>query len=111
MKYLTFRKINSKSLSEQVPYFVSAQESYPVFSVEYKALASEVDKLRHCGDFIHTVECDDCGTNHYKGYNRCKSKFCLTCNHVKSGIWTASLIQYLKNYLQLGDSAFLMTFT
>lgn len=68
-----------------------------------KFLASDDRYIKHlghvlndCGDTVNFAQCGDCGTKHFRGYFRCKQKFCSNCERTKSLIWIARIMEYLK---------------
>lgn len=103
MRYNTFRQLHKSNEKT-----VEALERAAVFNAD---VLKEADKITYCGDVVNTVQCDDCGTNHFKSFLRCKSKFCGLCQHVKSGLWTAHLTSWLKQWLEQGNYVVFLNLT
>lgn len=64
-----------------------------------------------CGQFVNVIECNSCGKNHYVGHNRCKSRWCVSCNRVKSLAWLARLIPVLQDWIEQKKYVFMLNFT
>lgn len=90
-------------------YSVNQNLIAPVF--EKASLYDEADKIASCGNYIHTIKCDNCGTQHFKGFTRCKSRYCAICNKAKSMLWVAKLYPYLKAWLDSGNYVVFVNYT
>lgn len=64
--------------------------------------------LERCGDFVKVVKCHKCKTRHFKGFTRCKNKFCLQCNWIKSLLWFARLFKRCK---EMNETHWFVMFT
>lgn len=104
MRYKAFRKLHEVNVKEIAPALERAGEVDG-------ALFSEADKIRYCGEIINTVQCNDCGTNHFKSFTRCRSKFCSLCQRVKSSLWTMHLVGWLKQWLEQGNYVVFLNLT
>lgn len=96
MKYNTFRQLHKKNATEVSSAFYSASTHVDNRELKY-SLTHEGTKIEDCGCKITTVQCNHCSTNHFKGFTRCKSKFCYLCNKIKSAMWTARLLQFIRD--------------
>lgn len=103
MRYKMFRQLHKDNEKT-----VEALERAAVFDAN---VLTEADKIMSCGDIVNTVQCDDCGTNHFKSFVRCKSKFCSLCQKVKSGLWTAHLVDWLRQWLRQGNYVVFLNLT
>lgn len=65
-------------------------------------LGSETNAISSCGFLIKVIECTNCGHQEFKGYYRCKSRYCPTCARLKSYIWCAALYPKLKDWIDAG---------
>jgi plasmid rolling circle replication initiator protein Rep len=65
-------------------------------SVYKKVFFDEYTKLNSCGYFVVSATCVDCGTKHFVGFTRCKSRFCLVCNTVRT-------VKYIKKVLEVSN--------
>jgi len=81
-----------------IPLFLSSKDSYVQFLG---------DKLAECGNFIKLAQCGDCGTEYYRGFSRCKKKFCANCEHTKGGIWLSRIMQGVEKIKDQYDFYFL----
>ena len=97
MKYTTFRYLHEKNKKDVSTAFYQAAQTVNTHSDLHHSLYNEGVKITDCGRKINTVQCNHCGTNHFKGFSRCKSKFCYMCNRVKSAMWTARLLQFIRD--------------
>jgi len=102
-----FRQLNKYNETDVIPALKRAAR---VSDVQV-GLYNEAYKIASCGDAINTVQCTHCGTNHFKSFVRCKSKFCALCQRVKSGMWTAYLFQWLKQWLEQGNKVVFLNLT
>ncbi len=109
MKYTKFRQLHKKNEEE----VVAALERAAVSSSEsiQADLMNEVYKIHSCGSYINTIRCMDCGTNHFKSFVRCKSKFCMLCQRVKSTLWVACLYSWIKQWLEQGNYVVFLNLT
>lgn len=64
-------------------------------------------KLSECGYFVNIIRCLRCDTSHFAGFNRCKNRFCLNCQHVRSMLYTGRVYQRMKENEGLYDYSFL----
>ncbi len=99
MKYDTFIEVRKKSKNIISPAFEKA------------GLRDIANKINECGDFSIMYDCLDCHTKTWKGFSRCKSKFCPTCNKVKSSIWIARTYETFSRYLLEGKYIVMFTLT
>ncbi|MGB9856349.1 MAG: protein rep [Caldisericum exile] len=44
----------------------------------------EYKKLMGCGYYVYSATCKKCGTRHFKGFNQCKSRFCIKCSRIRT---------------------------
>ena len=49
-----------------------------------------------CGAYVNFAECTNDKILHYRGKTRCKQKFCIMCERVKSLLWTVRILEYIK---------------
>jgi len=63
---------------------------------------NDARRVRECGMFINIAECIMCGTKHYLGRTRCKSRFCIACQHDRSIMYIAKMIELVRRYLRGG---------
>lgn len=103
MRYKTFRQLHKENEKT-----VEALERVAVFAPD---VLREAEKISCCGDIINTVQCDDCGTNHFKSFTRCKSKFCALCQKTKSSLWTQHLFNWLKQWVEQGNYVVFLNLT
>ncbi|MDE5618234.1 MAG: protein rep [Clostridia bacterium] len=78
---------------------------------EKAGLSDIASKIRTCGDFSLMYDCIDCHSKTWKGFSRCKSKFCPVCNKVKSSIWIARTYQTFSKFLLEGKYIVMFTLT
>lgn len=71
----------------------------------------EADILKKCGQFINVVECKACHLQHFAGFKRCKSRWCIPCNHVKVLAWIARLILVMEDWMECGGKISMLNFT
>ncbi len=67
--------------------------------------------IKRCGNIVNILQCDSCGTKHWRGFVRCKSKFCIPCSSVKTKIWLSKLVPILKEQLDKGNCVSLLSLT
>lgn len=99
MKFKKFKSLYSVNKNIIAPSFLRAR------------LVDEAWKIQDCGNFIHTLKCTHCGTQHFKGFNRCRSRYCAICNKAKSMLWLAKLYPYLKAWLESGNYVVFVNYT
>lgn len=99
MKYKKFRSLYSVNKHLIVPSFLKAR------------LVDEAWKIDSCARIVNTIKCDHCGTHHFKGFSRCKSRYCAICNKAKSMLWLAKLYPYLKAWLDSGNYIVFVNYT
>ncbi len=105
--FLDLQKVKENKI---VPALLNAAKS--VLSPECRMrLLSEAQKIEDCGNCINTVRCNDCGTNHFRSFTRCKSKYCPLCQNVKSRLWIVELLQWLRQWREQGNYVVFCTFT
>ena len=63
----------------------------------------KADALKECGKIINTIICKNCSTKHFAGFRRCKNRFCVNCNYVRSLAWVARLIPFMKEWINQGN--------
>lgn len=97
MQYKTFRYFHNLNKKDVSTAFYKAAETEEKQTELYDSLVNEGRKIEDCGRKIMTVQCNHCETNHFKSFSRCKSKFCFLCNKVKSAMWTARLLQFIRD--------------
>jgi hypothetical protein len=95
-KFVNLRKVNREVI---VPAFDRA------------GLNNIATSISQCGNFSVMYECMHCGTREWKGFTRCKNKFCACCNAVKSLIWIAKAYSKLEQYLKAGKYIVMLTLT
>lgn len=81
----------------------------PAFEVA--GIREEVMKMKDCGKMISVIECTSCQTRHFAGFNRCKSRWCVTCAHVKVLAWVARILPVAENWLASGGNISMLNFT
>lgn len=74
-------------------------------------IPQEVKNLTMCSKFVYAAECQDCKTEHFKGFNKCTSRWCINCNHKRSLAWTARLLPTLEKFIENGYTVTLLNFT
>ena len=67
--------------------------------------------IRRCGNTVNVLQCDRCATKHWKGFVRCKSKFCIPCSSVKTKIWLSKLVPILTEQIEKGNHVSLLSLT
>jgi hypothetical protein len=63
----------------------------------------EADRLVLCGRFVYAADCQGCHSKHFAGYSKCRSRWCINCNHVRALAWVARLIPILEDYIDKGN--------
>lgn len=99
LSFEKFKKTHHKLYNYTIPLFQRA------------GIEKEAEKMSSCGGVVYTQKCAGCGTNYFKGYNRCKSKYCPTCSRLKSYIWCAKLYPTMEEWIAKGKSIHFATFT
>nr|WP_011117313.1 protein rep [Thermoanaerobacterium thermosaccharolyticum]AAD12628.1 RepN [Thermoanaerobacterium thermosaccharolyticum]prf//1906306A ORF 1 in plasmid pNB2 [Thermoanaerobacterium thermosaccharolyticum] len=56
----------------------------------------EYVKLNSCSYYVVSATCERCNTRHFVGFSRCKSRFCLVCNTVRT-------VKYIKKVLEVSN--------
>ena len=107
MKYNSFRKLYKVNSELVVPALTRAVS----VCADKDGLAREALKISDCGNAINTIRCNDCGTNHFKSFVRCKSKFCVLCQRVKSALWITHLYVWIKQWLEQGHYVVFLNLT
>jgi len=107
VKYNSFRKLHKVNSELVVPALTRAVS----VCADKDGLASEALKISDCGNAINTIRCNECGTNHFKSFVRCKSKFCVLCQRVKSALWTTHLYVWIKQWLEQGHYVVFLNLT
>ncbi len=107
MRYGLFRQLYKKNATEVVPALLNASQTCSANN----EISNEADKIKDCGNYIRTIKCSHCGTDHFKSFHRCKSKFCTLCQRVKSQLWTAHLYSWLKQWLEQGNYVVFLNLT
>lgn len=64
-------------------------------------------KLLECGYYVNVIKCLRCETKHFGGFNRCKSRFCLNCQHVRSMLYVGRVAERMIENDGLYDYSFL----
>ena len=67
--------------------------------------------LKECGNVIAVIQCNSCNTRHFAGYNRCRSRWCVNCNHHKLLCWLARLLPIMEKWLAEGKYISMLNFT
>lgn len=99
MKYNKFLKIKDVNKNVIVPSF------------ERAGLDTIAETIRGCGDFSILYECIECGSREWKGFSRCKNKFCACCNAVKSLSWLAKTYKKFEQFLFEGKYIVMLDLT
>lgn len=99
MKFKKFKSLHQVNENVIVPAFLKAR------------LIDEAYKIKDCGDFIRTLKCTNCGSQHFKGFSRCRSRYCAICNKAKSMLWLAKLYPYLRAWLDSGNYIVFVNYT
>lgn len=68
-----------------------------------RAVPEHAERLRECGQILHMIECKACHADHFAGYHRCRSRWCINCNHVRALLWVARLYPVLSAWLEAGN--------
>lgn len=53
----------------------------------------EYERLLWCGYYVSVLKCKRCGAGHFAGFQRCKSRFCIVCNRIRT-------LKYIKKVLE-----------
>lgn len=61
------------------------------------------EKLSLCGEYVWLAECQDCGSQYFKGANRCHSKFCSICERQKSLLWLSRVMMFITPKLDANE--------
>jgi hypothetical protein len=64
--------------------------------VKNQVFYDEYAKLNSCSYYVMSATCERCGTRHFAGFSRCKSRFCLVCNRVRT-------VKYMKHILNVAN--------
>lgn len=72
---------------------------------------NEVAAIRLCGQYVCVAECWNCSTRHFAGFNKCRSRWCLPCQKVRSLLWLMKLFPVLYAEVMRGSYLNLFTFT
>lgn len=99
MKYSKFLRIKDVNRKTIVPAFERAR------------IDTIAETIRACGDFSVLYECTKCGTREWKGFSRCKNKFCACCNAVKALSWLAKTYKKFEQFLLDGKYIVMLTLT
>jgi hypothetical protein len=108
LRYNKFRQLHTRNRDEII---YSLERAATVCPKDETALLYEANKISLCGAAIHTIKCKNCGTNHFKSFERCKSKYCALCNKVKASIWTSLIVRWLYQWLDQGNYVVFLNFT
>lgn len=54
------------------------------------------ERLVTCGTFINCIECSACGSKHFAGFLRCKSRWCLPCARVRHLLWFGRVMETIR---------------
>ena len=95
-KFLDLKRINREII---VPAF------------ERATLDKISNSIWECGNFSVLYECTTCGTREWKGFKRCKNKFCVCCNAVKALSWLAKTVSKFEQFLNEGKYIVMLTLT
>ena len=101
-----FKKTKAAGMGIVLPKFQEAATDY-----QDNTLAKEGERIKNCGMMIKAIGCKKCGEKFFKGYARCKSKYCPTCSALKGAIWCAKLYPLLQQWLEKGNNIHFATFT
>lgn len=82
-----------------------------IFQDNPNSIGKEINKIQFCGNVVQSITCTQCGERYFKGYHRCKSKYCPTCAKLKSYIWAAHLMKYFDGWLNNNRKIFFANFT
>lgn len=52
--------------------------------------------MDECGRYVYSLTCSRCGNKHFKGFSRCKDRFCIICSRLRT-------LKYLKRILYVFD--------
>jgi hypothetical protein len=97
------KKINLKFLElagiEYNQYELNIDDDIIKFNdknVKNQVFYDEYVKLNSCSYYVISATCEKCGTKHFAGFSRCKSRFCLVCNRVRT-------VKYIKHILDVAN--------
>jgi hypothetical protein len=77
-KFLELRRLNKMMVIPALAFLMEGEDT-------------EYQRVRGCGNTVYSATCTNCGTKHFSGFWRCKSRWCLNCSHVKQLIWIARI--------------------
>lgn len=61
-----------------------------------KIFFDEYVRLSSCSYYVVSATCERCNTKHFAGFTRCKSRFCIICNTVRT-------VKYIKKVLEVSN--------
>lgn len=108
MQFKKFKKLHSINNDVVIPALEKCMQEPTADKI---LIRKEIEKVYSCGSIIYTIRCNQCGQDHFKGFSRCKSKFCALCNQTKARMWVARLFQFCKDWLSAGKYIVFLNFT
>jgi plasmid rolling circle replication initiator protein Rep len=92
-------------------YYKISNEKKTIPAVKEIGEERHAQRIATCGDFIRVVNCESCGTKHFGGSNRCKSRWCLNCMHWRLVCWMRKLIPVFEVWYEEGNYISMLNFT
>lgn len=109
MQFEKFKKLHTVNAEIVVPALKNALSVAD--ESQRDLIYREIAKVEDCGYYIYTMRCDECGQDHFKGFSRCRSKFCASCNYIKARQWVVRIFQYCQSWLSAGKYIVFLNFT
>lgn len=71
----------------------------------------DADSIKDCGRIINAIVCNDCKRKHFAGFRRCKNRFCVKCNYIRSLAWVARLMPIFRDWVASGNNLHMLVLT
>lgn len=93
LKFLELARVEYKEYNLKIDdYIINFDDK----NVKNQVFYDEYTKLNSCSYYVMSATCGRCGTKHFAGFSRCKSRFCLVCNRVRT-------VKYMKHILNVAN--------
>lgn len=80
-------------------------------ATDAQILPNDILKLKTCLSNFSVYRCKCCGSMKIASANRCKNRFCVMCQHLRTKKWLAKLTPILIDWRRQGNYICMMNFT
>lgn len=80
-------------------------------AVAAEIIPSDIKKMKTCLSNFSVYKCKCCGSLQIASANRCKNRFCVMCQHLRTKKWLAKLIPILIDWRKQGNYICMLNLT